>query len=370
MRHMPPTTRSHLLALLPIVAMLAACAEQPPEEPTRSPALAALLAAAPVVAGADTSQRDGVLGNVRHARLLTDGAGVVVADFATPFLRVFDRRGRLVTTALPRGSGPWEARSVWALAVSGGNAILVLTSTGLREFAYEADTLRFVAAHRQPADISIFTLASYCDDGWVAYTTPRTDALVDAPVLAVTSRDADGRLHWEERLRWPTLAVNRAWGKLYQMGSDGERVYIRHDYHPRAPVLAVPCEPAGDSVVVLRETQSAPDDDNEVRPAAQGEATVITYPYVLYTGFAVWNGLLIESETTTDRSSDGTLTAVTTFSVTDRGARRSVLVDGDWQILDARDGELLIGVDEPEPHVLLLPADALVSAIRGGGDRR
>jgi len=254
--------------------------------------------------------------------------------------------------------------------VSGGNAILVLTSTGLREFAYEADTLRFVAAHRQPAGITTFTLASYCDDGWAAYRPPRTGALIDAPVLAVARRGADGRLHWEERLRWPTLAVSRAWGKLYQMGSDGERVYIRHDYHPRAPVLAVPCEPAGDPVAVLRETRPAPDDGAEVRPASQGEATVFTYPNVLYTGLAVWNGLLIESETTTDRSSDGSLTAVTTFSVNDGDARRSVLVDGDWRILDARDGEVLIEAPEPEPRVLLLTADALVSAIRGGRGRR
>jgi len=368
---MPTSAIQRRMALLSIIATLAACAEQPPEEPTRSPALEELLAAAPVVAGADTSHPDGVLGRARYARLLAGGAGVVVADFAAPFLRVFDRRGRLVATALPRGSGPWEARSVWALAVSGGNAILVLTSTGLREFVYEADTLRFVAAHRGPAGGPFLTLASYCDDGWAAYAVTQTNALVDAPVLAVSTRGADERLHWEERLRWPTLAVSRAWGKLYQMGSDAERVYIRHEYHPRAPILAVLCEPAGDSVVVLRETQEAPDDEAaQVRPAAQGEAAVLNYPYVLYTGFAVWNGLLIESETTTDLSVDGSLTAVTTFSVTERDVRRSVLIDGDWRIVDARDGELLIGVPEPEPRVLLLSADALVTAIRGGGDQR
>ena len=282
---------------------------------------------------------------------------------------MFDRRGRLVTTALPRGSGPWEAKAVWALAVSGGNAILVLTSAGLREFVYEADTLRFVATHRWPDDKTFLTIASYCDEGWAAYIPPQTKVLIDVPVLAVSSRGADGRLHWQERLRWPTLAPSLGFGKPYQTASDGDRVYIRHQYHPRAPILAVPCEPAGDSVVVLRETEGAPD-DHEVRPTAQGMDLTITYPHVSYTGFAVWNGLLIESETTRDLSSDGSLTSVTTFSVTERDVRRSVQVEGDWRILDARDGELLIGVAEPEPRFIVLSADALVSAIRGAGERR
>jgi len=339
----------------------AGCTKAVEKAPPFSQELAALLASAPVVAGRDTTHPDGELGSVRHARLLNDGAGLVVSDFAPPFLRVFDRTGRLIDTALPQGGGPREARSVWALGVSGDNGVLVLTSTGLREFAFEADSLRFVDAHPIPSGYTIVTVASHCNHGWVAYTPPRTESLAEAPMLAVADRDASGRLVWKRRLNWPTYAPSRAWGKSYQMASDGERVYLRHDYHPRAPILAIPCDPTADSVTVLRETREAPEEATELTPVSdRGAVAIITYPDVFYTGFAKWEGALIESETTTDRAADGSTTVTTTFSVTDIAGRRSLVVPGDWRIMDARNGDLLISAQEPDPRVVLLRAEALV----------
>ena len=69
-----------------------------------------LSGSAPVVAGLDTTRVNGLPTDVQYARFLPDRRGVILADRTDPFPRVFDRTGRLITTALPRGDATVHRR--------------------------------------------------------------------------------------------------------------------------------------------------------------------------------------------------------------------------------------------------------------------
>ena len=65
------------------------------------------------------------------AARMTEGARhVVVLDAAPPFVKVFDRNGRLRAAFARKGSGPGEIEAPAALATSGDTAILVADAKG------------------------------------------------------------------------------------------------------------------------------------------------------------------------------------------------------------------------------------------------
>ena len=221
--------RGSAIAVVGIALVVtAACRDAMDEDATEpaplSPELALYLTdSAPIVAGLDTSDADGLLTWVRHGRILPDQRGIILADETDRFLRVFDRTGRLITTALPRGEGPKEAKSVSGLAVSGSVDVLALTGltgTGLKEYSLEGDGLRFLRSQPSPSDIPMFIVASRCDNGWAAYTTRQLRTPATIPVLAVSDRDSSGGLVWRNAASSVTQTRNFNWGSLLRMTSD------------------------------------------------------------------------------------------------------------------------------------------------------
>ncbi|HTE18017.1 MAG TPA: hypothetical protein VK689_06515, partial [Armatimonadota bacterium] len=65
------------------------------------------------------------LGIVLAARITPSGAHVVVLDAVPPFVKVFDRSGRLRSAFLMQGGGPSESVGPSAIGVAGDSAILV-----------------------------------------------------------------------------------------------------------------------------------------------------------------------------------------------------------------------------------------------------
>lgn len=327
-----------------------------------SEALAELLAdSGRTVGGMDRSSADGLLAHVLHARILPDGA-VLSDDDVSPFLRVFDTSdGHLLGTALQRGEGPEEGGPVLGMDVSGAGRVMVLTVTGLREYEWTGDSLRFVRAYPLPRDRLLVTLASRCGRGWVAYAPPLQSG-GSGEIVAVGSRDTSGHLAWTPAVPWPT-DVHRIWlnGSPYQMSSDSAHVFLRHVYHPRAPILSIPCRASGDSVRVVRYTKDAA--ANDAASAEEG-GTVFryTFPDTLYTGFATLRGRLIESARVRV-SPERAWTLLSVSSVSDPADRKSVALDGGWWIMDGRAGEVLLYAEDPEPHLVMVPAGALLEAL-------
>lgn len=363
------------IALLSTVSAACDAAEESAAQPAPlSSALAHYLTdSARIVAGLDTSNANGILTDVWYGRILPGRRGVILADRTDPFLRVFDLTGRLITTALPRGEGPTEAGRVSGLAVSRGGDVLVLTGldrTRLMEYALEGDSLRFLRTQPSPSDIPMFTVASRCGHGWAAYTTRNLRSPASTPVVAVGDRDASGSLVWRNAASWATRTRNFGWGSPQDMSSDERNVYVWHNYSVGMPILAIPCEEGGDSARLLRYTEGGPGDPS-MQPVDDqgGAALVITYPDTLFTGFAVLQGILFESETVTDYDEDESQYEETTvFSVTPGEDRRSVVVPGDWRILDGGDGELLIfGEHGPtlNPIVVVVPMAVVQRAVSG-----
>lgn len=339
-----------------------------------SPELAHFLTdSAAIVAGLDTAEANGMLTHVRHGRVLPGRNGVILADRAEPFLRVFDLTGRLITTALPKGDGPREARSVSGLAVSDVGDVLVLTGltgNGLMEYSFEGDSLRFLGQQQSPADIPMFIVASRCGHGWAAYTTRHLRSPARIPVLAVSDSDPAEGLIWRNAFSWATQTQNLGWGGLLRMVSDEQHVYVWHKYSLGSPILAIPCEEGVDSAKVLRETEEVPSSEQLQSVDSKGSAAlVVTYPDTLYTGFAVLRGILFESETVAVAPDDRSREYFTIFSVTESGSRASVRVPGEWGILDGEgDRLLLIGEHGTtlNPIALLLPIGAVQRAVSGG----
>lgn len=369
-------SRTAVVAVALIVTITAGCGDARDEQATDTAPISRELAhylsdSAPIVAGLDTTNVDGLLSDVWYGRILPGGRGVVLADRTGPFLRVFDRTGRLITTALPLGHGPEEARRVSGLAVSDAGHVLVLTGlqrTRIVMYAFEGDSLRFLRAQPSPLDIPMFAVASRCGEGWAAYTTRHLRSPTRTPVLAVSDYDSSGDLVWRNAANWVTQTLDFGWGSPQDMTADERHVYVRHKYDVARPVLVIPCKEGSDTVVVLRYTERDPRDPS-MQPIDDrgGAALAITYPDTSFTGFSVHKGILYESETVTEYQADGSRYDETTiFSITEGGSRASVRVPGEWEILHGRSGELLIfGEHGPtlNPIGLLVPTEAVKRAV-------
>ncbi len=351
-----------------VVALLAGCGGSSPEgsgsrEPASaklSPALTSLLRdSGRVVGGRDSTSPDGLLAHVLHARILPGGA-VLADDKVSPHLRVFDPDGHLLATALPKGEGPEEGGYVYGLDVSNTGHVMALIDRGLREYLWTGDSLTFISAYRLPQDRLLVTLGSRCGRGWIAYAPPLRAR--NAPILEVAVRDDVGGLSWRPELPWST-EVDRLWlGSPYQIVSDSAHVYLRHRYHPRAPILEIPCDGPTDSTTVLRDTREGPPADHS-REAESGSIIRYPFPDTLYTGFTVREGVLVESERIrTDVDTDWTVVSVS--PVSDVTQRRSVLVPGGWWVMDARAGFMLLYTEDPAPRLVRLSLDALVRTVR------
>lgn len=141
-----------------------------------------------IVAGADTTNVDGLLANPYYARILHGHNGFLVSDRAPPFLRVFDTNGKLLSSALRRGDGPGEARGVLGIGVSPHNRIMVAADRGVQEFSLTDDSLHFVMSYRWPNGLEeLVTFAAHCDREWLAYTPHRVFTLQTKPFV-VTGR--------------------------------------------------------------------------------------------------------------------------------------------------------------------------------------
>ena len=326
-----------------------------------SEAAESLLVNGQVVGGRDQTNDNGLLYDVKYARVLPDGRGVVAADDAPPLLRLFDSTGHLMATALPRGDGPREAKRVWGLDVSPGGELLVLSSRGFREFAWTGDSLLFVATHPTPPGRLLISVGSRCGSGWVAYT-PTNSPGKRVPILVDSQRDSIGRLVWISGAKSESETARtwiHDWG---QITWDDTKNYLRHPYAAGAPILAVSCEGGVDTARVVRRTTGAGSAE-EVRNTSGGAVVVYTYPDTTYIGFAVRAGWLFESERVRqDRNTRFTIVSVSPMAnVKDR---RSVRVPGVWAIMDSDDSEVLFYAPEPDPRLIFVPLKALVTIVR------
>jgi hypothetical protein len=313
-----------------------------------------------VVGGQDWRSPDGVLALSLDARFLGADA-VIVSDIAPPYLRVFGPGGRLIATALERGRGPQEATRVYGIAVSEDSVVLTLTDSGLRRYVFADHTLRFADSAPRTASAGPVQIGSTCGRGWAVYAPPRsTRGVPDAHILLFGNTQSGMPTEWTPALPWQVDPPGPAYGKRYHMLHDSSDVYIRHEYAPGKPILAVPCE--GGSARVVRMTE-------EIREGSQGQPNfsergmALTLPAVSHSGFAVESGVLIEAALHRDlQSTDRPIPTVTVFTVHRPEGPGEVTVPGDWSIHDWRPGRLLLYTTVPEPRLVALPTAALLDA--------
>lgn len=156
--------RSRLFPALCLAAALLACerGSGSNEDALDRASAAARIEALFHVDQADTSGAD-LLGNVRAARLTSDGARIIVLDEFEPFIKVMDREGRLIRSFAKSGQGPGELNNPQWLAVQGDSVIAVIGVNGLREFSLEGESLASVP----PMPLYLTGLAEGCEGGWL-----------------------------------------------------------------------------------------------------------------------------------------------------------------------------------------------------------
>jgi hypothetical protein len=185
----------------------------------------------------ESAPADATIGRVIAARMTEGGRHVVVLDFVAPFVKVFDREGRLHSAFLRRGRGPGESRGPVALAAAGDSLLLVANSSeGVSVFTLSGE----LKAHARIPGLVPLAATSWCGGEWLIYG-PRISAGV-------------GRAAWLHRLRTvsadsievvsmltdtvPTVLPS---GLVYGLVRDGDAAVLRHVGGGRSRVFRAGC---------------------------------------------------------------------------------------------------------------------------------
>lgn len=303
----------------------------------------------------DSGPAEGALGKVVAARMTSGGRGVVVLDFAAPYVKVFDARGRLQAAFVRSGGGPGEARHPTALAVAGDSLVLVADGpNGISVYDLRGN----LRAHVRPAGL-VPLAAAACGGGWLVYG-PRmqgTGARTRVAPWVHRVRFA-GPDSVEVQSMWPdTVPGFLSAGLPYGLVADGDGVMVWHTGGTRSAVLRVPCD-GGEPRLVraggpTKKASPVSDPGGAVRTSVSSGTRTAAGMAALPGGIVFGEYVVMTPE---PPRVDLTLLA--------DGRERTLSLAGDYVLRDSHpDVGVLVSTGDPVPQVFLLKPDDLLSMI-------
>lgn len=300
--------------------------------------------------GQDTTRR-ATLGIIVAARVTDDGRHVVVLDGVPPFVKVFDRHGRLRSAFLEKGGGPQEMNGPAALATSPGSTILV-ADYRRRISVYDLDGRLLHQASL--VEFLPLAAASACDGGWLIYGPKFQDG---------SYRKAT----WLHRVRFhaDTLQVLSAFpdsmptdgigvGRPYGMVSTGDEVVVRHDLGTRPSILTWSCKEPGPRVTPLPRSAGK----NRVRTGSPGRPQRVEIGARVQTGLAALGSGFVQADLAVAKTPRE---SATILEMTRDGRSRRISVPGFYVLRDSRPGVgVLVESEDPVPQLFLLGEDTFL----------
>ncbi|HVG43884.1 MAG TPA: hypothetical protein VM890_04110 [Longimicrobium sp.] len=334
------------LPLLLACAAAAACREAPPpagDARAFSPAARRL-----EIVPDESGPPDAVIGHVIAARVTEGGRHVAVLDFAPPYVKVFDSRGRFVRAFLRAGGGPGEALNPVALAASGDTALFVADAAGrLMVFGMDGRLRHQAAVPR----MRVLAATAGCAGDWVVYG-PRYGSNAQHPTWLHRVRVGTGEGMVSADLLPDSLASDMLpMGVAYGLVSDGRRAVAWHTLGA-APVLAT--WGCGDAAARLA-AHDLPGREKRATVERRGDRTQMTIAPGTRSrgGMAAVAGGVVIAEMVVERVGRPPITELTLLR--DDGTRRTVTAPGEFVIRDSRPGVgVLLSSTDPVPHLFLV----------------
>jgi hypothetical protein len=296
----------------------------------------------------ESGPADGALGKVVAARMTSDGKHVVVLDFVTPYIKVFDARGRLQAAFLEQGGGPEEARRPTALGVAGDSLILVADGpNGIAVF-----DLRGTLRMRARPDGLVPLAAASCGGEWLVYGPRMVDGAGHTKLAPWVHRlRFVGADSVEVQSSWPdSVPVHLSAGLPYGMVADGEGVTVWHTGGTRSAVLRVPCG-AGEARLMRNGEPS-----NRAAPVSNDEATrtSISSGTRAAAGVAAFARGMVFGEKVFVSPEHPRVD----FTLLADGNERTLSVAGDFVLNDSHPGAgVLVSTSDPVPQLFLVKPD-------------
>jgi hypothetical protein len=331
------------------------------------------LAGLEALIGSDSAQRYGTqdgagsIGRVIAARVTPDTRHVAIVDFSPPYLRVFDRTGRVTHQAVERGGGPTELRGAVSLAATDDRA-LVLGPEGL----LVAPLSPTAAPARVQLPTRLTDVATDCGGRLLGYGP---DAGGSQPsfvhVLSVdTAASIVASLYPDARPQRVSFGHGRAG---ITGGSNGSTVV--HGPTGAVKLIFVDCSGAVQERHWAWAVPRFPSQKTATAPREErrGDAIALT----IEAGEPVFAGagelpdgslLWLESRLMSRPRGDGSheRTPLTDFYLTDQAGTHGGQVTGAFSLLDISPAGVLLSAREPFPSAVLVPLAELSAAIRQG----
>ncbi|HEU0076716.1 MAG TPA: hypothetical protein VFQ76_03645, partial [Longimicrobiaceae bacterium] len=304
--------------------------------------------AATIGLGAEEGAAEAVIASVVAARLTGSGSHVVVLDLFPPFVKVYDREGRLRSAFLGKGGGPTEARRPVALATAGDS--LVLVADGRRISVFDLDG----KLRDQLSGLPFAPLAAArgCDADWLFYG-PRMESGSGA-------REAE----WVHRVRLGSRPVIESGfrdsipprgvpvGLAFGFVRRGGGAVLRHELGADPVLLEWNCGARLTARRLPDEADGAGRPLEKVGGGRSTEAGAIRAGSRSQAGIAALPGGTLVADQVVGGAGEGTRTRLWG---TRRGARWTATLPGAYLLRDSRPGVgVLVEADEPVPHLFVL----------------
>jgi len=348
--------RSLLFRSLSLIAPLAglqlSCADA--KRPTADPAVEvqSLFAADP----SDSVLADQI-GNVAHARLTSTGSSIVVLDEYEPFIKVLDRRGRLIRSFGRAGGGPGHLEHPRWLAVQGDSVLAVVDRTRISEFTLDGD---FLASRRLPS--RPLGITDGCAGGWMVFGTRSASGPAgwNPWLLAIPRIAAAGTSTAHDRVlyRDSVVPVSSGWPGTHVASGGGRFVFLREDPLPRA-LFEGDCATGEVREVALGLAFAGPDQREMVTTASGGKGHVVTLdPGLRPAGLGLLSGGILVARR------HAALRGPTVLNLIGRSDSLVVQVEESYvRLMDARPGVgALFSTTAPWPRVVFVPEATLLAA--------
>jgi hypothetical protein len=333
-----------------------------------SPAAAALFAdagrrAVTVGLGAEQGPPGAALARVVAARVTESGRHVVVLDEAPPFIRVFDRTGKLRAAFLAKGGGPREARFPAAIATAGDSLILFADhARRLAVFDFDGN----LRGEMSGLPFTVLSAAGGCDGDWVLYG-PRREPGPGVRRAAWLHRvRLEGAGSIESVLTDSIRPGNTPIGLPFGLVRGGGGALLRHELGPAPVAVRWECGSARPTSAPLpAEVDGAGRALEKQEGGRTVEARTITAGSRAQGGIAeLPGGLVVADQVVARVDAEGGATNTRLWG-TRRGGSWSATLPGAYLLRDSRPGVgVLVQADEPVPHLFLLRESDLARMIQ------
>jgi hypothetical protein len=293
------------------------------------------------------------------ARILRGGEAIAVLDDQPPFLKIYDRHGRLLHSAFPRGGGPGEAERLYSLAVLGDSLLLAVEASG--RLVRAGIDGRYLAEQRIE-EIALYAMVEGCSDELIIYG-PRRGATHETAWLHALHFDATGRVEIRPLYSDTLAPTSYAFGRAYGLVRTATGVEARHATGAASQLLRYACETSTTAAQVVQGTAVYPDR----LPATNESATA----FAIAEGMRIPSGAAQVVDISLLADAVGSMDSIqetrTLLHIAQGESSRSVLVRGAYMILDSRPGVgVLFSTPDPVPHLILVREPDLVQRLRAG----